>query len=168
MFTFIFGTLFYLLMLGSLALIIFGLPGTWLIIVLNGFYALLSGGDAFTWEFFIWLLGLAVFGEIAEFFLGHYGAKRFGGSNKGSFAGIIGAIVGSIFGAPFFFGVGALFGALFGAFVACTLVELMSGLEFSKAAHAGFGTALGRFGGFVVKIGVGVTMLVMSWPVIFN
>lgn len=164
---FILATLIVLLMIGSLVLIVFGLPGTWVIIGLTGAWAFFAGGAQFTWGFFLPMLGLAAFGEIAEFFAGHYGAKRYGGTNQGSFAGIVGAIVGSILGAPFFFGLGALPGSLLGAFTACFMVERGRGMPSREAARASWGVTLGRFGGFVVKMGVGIALIVLSAPALY-
>ena len=162
------GVLFCILMLAGLALVVFGLPGLWLILILNAVWAFIFGGAAFTTSFFVWLAALAVFAEVAEFLLGHYGTKYFGGSTQASFAGIIGAIIGSILGAPLFFGLGALLGALVGAFVACLVAEMVRGMAFAPASKAAFGSAIGRFGGFVVKMGVGIAMLFMSFPAIFE
>ena len=164
---FILATLIVLLMIGSLVLIIFGLPGTWVIIGLTGLWAFFAGGTQFTWGFFLPLIGLAIFAEIVEFFAGHYGAKRYGGTNRGSIAGIIGAIVGSILGAPFFFGLGALPGSLLGAFTACFIVERGRGMPSREAARAAWGVTLGRFGGFVVKMGVGIALIVLSAPALY-
>jgi uncharacterized protein YqgC (DUF456 family) len=155
------------LLVASLFLIIFSLPGTWVILGLTGLWAAFVDGPAFTTQFFLILAGLALLGEIAEFFAGHWGAKKFGGSNKGSMGGMIGAIIGAIVCAPILFGLGALLGALGGGFLGCWLVERHRGMANKNALRAAFGATLGRFGGFIIKLGVGVTMLVLSIPAIW-
>jgi hypothetical protein len=66
--------------------------------------------------------------------------------------------------APLFFGFGALLGALGGGFAGCWLVEKFSGANSSDAANAAFGATLGRFGGFVVKLGIGIGMIWLIVP----
>lgn len=75
---------------------------------------------------------------------------------------MIGAIVGAILCAPFFFGLGALPGALLGSFIGTFLMEKSGGMENDAAAKAAWGATLGRFGGFVVKLGIGISMVWMS------
>jgi uncharacterized protein YqgC (DUF456 family) len=145
------------LMTLCLPLLIFGLPGNWIMLVIAGLWSYFSGA-AFGWSFFIPLLGLALAGEALEFLLGIFAGKRFGGTGKGNIGGIIGGILGGIFGAGFGFGLGALPGALLGAFGGSFVLEKLHGMERNKALHAALGTMLGRFGGFMVKLGIGITI----------
>ena len=153
-----------ILMVLSLMLIFLGLPGNWVILIITGLWAFFTSAPDFGWQFFLFLVGLAGLGELVEFFAQHYGAKRYGGSNKGSVGGMIGAIVGGILCAPLFFGFGALLGALGGGFIGCYLVEKSSGASHQAAMRASFGATLGRFGGFVVKLGIGIGMIWMIIP----
>ncbi len=154
------------LMVISLMLLMFGLPGNWVVLALAGlwelFFSAPGGGPVFGWKLFLIMGGLALAGEIVEFFLGNYGAKKYGGSGKGSLGGMAGAFAGAIFGAAFLLGFGALPGALAGAFCGCFIVEKLCGKAGGPAAKAAWGAALGRFGGFVVKLGIGVTMVWIS------
>lgn len=152
-----------LLMILSLALIFFGLPGTWVILGIVGIWSFLSG-VSFGWQFFALLIVLAGAGEVLEFGAGYLGARKFGGSNKGSLGGIVGAIAGAIVMAPLFFGLGALIGALAGGFTGCFIVEKGCGASSPQAAKAAFGATLGRFGGFVIKLGIGVGIIWLSVP----
>ena len=156
------------LMILSLLLIFLGLPGTWTIIILVGLWSFFSGTLNFGWQFFALLVGLAAIGELVEFTAGYYGAKRFGGTCKGSIGGIIGAIIGGIVGAPFFFGLGALPGALAGCYIGCFLMEKLHGASSGAAANAALGSTLGRFGGFVVKLGIGIGIICLSVPRIWE
>ena len=156
------------LMLLSLMLIFLGLPGTWVIIGITGLWAFLSGAPDFGWQFFVLVLGLAAAGEVVEFLAGYYGAKRFGGSSKGSIGGVIGAIVGGFLCAPLFFGFGALLGALGGGFTGCFLMEKMHGASGSAAANAALGSTLGRFGGFLVKLSIGIGIIWLAVPRILS
>lgn len=149
------------LMLAALFLLILGLPGNWVIFGLALVWSIFSGA-AFGGQFFALLLVLAVLGEIMEFAAGHFGGKRFGGTGKGSLGGIIGALVLGIMCAPVLFGLGALLGALAGGFLGSFIFEKYNGMETPRAARAAFGTMIGRFGGFLAKLGVGIAMTALS------
>ena len=153
-----------LLMLAALLLILPGLPGTWLIIGIAGVWSLFCEPGYFGWQYFGVIVCLAALGEIVEFLAGHYGAKYFGGSTAGSYGGIAGAILGGIFGAAFLFGLGALPGALAGGFIGCFIVEKGRGAAVGPALRAAWGATLGRFGGFVVKISIGIGILWTAVP----
>lgn len=154
-------------MIASLFLLILGLPGNWIIFALTLAWSLLSGA-AFGWQFFVLLLGLATLGEVMEFAAGHFGGKRFGGTGKGSLGGIIGALALGIMCAPLLFGLGALLGALAGGFLGSLIFEKLHGMETGKAAKAAFGNMLGRFGGFLAKLGIGITLIVLAAPRIWG
>lgn len=155
------------LMIASLFLLMLGLPGNWLILGLTLAWSLL-GGEPFGWAFFAPLLALAVLGEAAEFAAGHFGGKRFGGTGKGSLGGIIGAFVLGLACAPLLFGLGALLGALAGGYLGSFIFEKAHGMKTSKALRAAFGTMLGRFGGFLAKLGVGIALVALSAPRIWQ
>ncbi|MDL2307653.1 DUF456 domain-containing protein [Desulfovibrio sp. OttesenSCG-928-C06] len=150
-----------------LMLLFIGLPGNWVIIGLTALWAYLSGAT-FGWQFFVILIVLGAVGEVLEFLAGSIGAKKFGGSNKGSIGGIIGAIIGGIMCAPLFFGFGALLGALGGAFIGCFIFEKLHGMATKQALSASVGTTLGRFGGFLAKLAIGMTIIVLSAPRIWE
>ena len=152
------------LMILSLALIFLGLPGTWVILALAGLWAAFTDDSGLGWRFFALLGGMAGIGEFAEFSAGYFGVKRFGGSGKGSLGGMVGAVVGGILCATLFFGFGALLGALAGGFVGCYLMEKITGAAHGPALRAAFGATLGRFGGFVVKLGIGIGMIWITVP----
>lgn len=152
------------LMILSLMLLFLGLPGNWVILLLAGLWAFFTADPHLTWPFFLLLAGMAGVGEAVEFLAGYFGVKRFGGSNKGSIGGMIGALVGGILCAPLFFGFGALLGALGGGFLGCYLLEKLHGSAHVPAVRAAFGATLGRFGGFLVKLGIGIGMIWMAAP----
>ena len=153
-----------ILMALSLFLIFFGLPGTWSILGIAVGWSTLVPAPGFGWPFLLFLVCLAVVGEVAEFIATYFGARKYGGSGKGSLGGMIGAVIGGILCAPFFFGFGALFGALAGGFVGCFLVEKIAGVDNPAAVNAALGATLGRFGGFVVKLGIGIGMIWLIVP----
>jgi uncharacterized protein YqgC (DUF456 family) len=140
-----------------LPLLMFGLPGNWVLLIIAALWSSLSGA-AFGWMFFIPLVGLALGGEVLEFLMSWIAGKYFGGTGRGNFGGIVGGLLGGFLGAGFLFGLGALPGALLGAFGGSFVLEKLHGMEGGKAVRAATGTMLGRFGGFIIKLGAGITI----------
>lgn len=155
------------LMVLSLMLLFLSLPGNWVILGIAALWSFF-GPEPLSWNILIVLLVMAIVGEVLEFFAGTVVAKHFGGSSKGSVGGIIGAIVGAILCAPLFFGFGALLGALGGAFIGSFSVEKLTGMETKAAVNAATGTTLGRLGGFFIKLGLGVSMIILAAPRIWD
>ena len=143
--------------------ILFGLPGTWLMIL---FPVLLKWWqpDQFmvSWTVLGVALGLAVLGEVLEFVLGAAGSRRTGGSTRGAVLALAGSIVGGIVGTalpvPL---VGPLLGACFGAFVGALCGNLWTGRTLFQSFAAGQGAAIGRFWGTVAKLAIGALIVVM-------
>ena len=158
----IFATVLLVIFLGAaLAVIPFGLPGTFLIVLSSLVYAWATEFAEVTWATLALLLAAALFAEGVEAAAGIMGAKRYGSGNMGVLASIAGGIVGALLGAPLFFGLGAIPGALIGAFAAAVLAEVVGGRSLHEALRAGWGTFLGRVAGTAVKGAVAVAMVVI-------
>lgn len=154
-----------------LALVLFGLPGTWLMVLSTAVVAWIQyrpGVDLAHQPISIWtlvaLLVLAVVGEILEFIAGAAGAKRAGGSGRGALAAIAGGFVGAILG-TFLIPVpvlGSLMGAAGGAGMAAWFVELTGGSGHTAAMRIGWGAGVGRLLGTVYKIIVGAMIWLIA------
>ncbi|MDR2603957.1 MAG: DUF456 domain-containing protein [Desulfovibrio sp.] len=145
------------------------LPANWIMIFLVFIWRVANPQPgAMDMVYFVSLIGLAVVGEVVEFFAQAWGTKKYGSSNTGMLGGIIGAIAGALLCAPFFLGLGALAGALAGAWCGCFLFEILRGRPAGDAAQAAKGALLGRFCGIFIKCGIGAAMLVLTyhavWP----
>lgn len=166
--------LFILILLNAawLVLVVFGLPGNWLIVFSTAFVAW------WQWDaqvFSIWTLVaivlLALLGEVVEFFAGMAGAKRAGASWRGSVAAVFGALIGAVAGTfiiaiPF---VGTLVGACGGAGLGVWAVENSRGARSEHALRRGLHAGLGAFIGIVSKLAAGVAIwLIVAvaafWP----
>jgi uncharacterized protein YqgC (DUF456 family) len=154
------------LTLGSLLCwvgIVFGLPGTWLMVL---FPVLLKWWqpDQFlvSWTVLGVAAGLAALGEGLEFVLGAAGSRRTGGSTRGAVLALVGSIVGGVMGialpVPI---VGPLLGACLGAFIGALLGNLWSGRTLFQSAVAGRGAAIGQFRGTVAKLAIGAVIAVL-------
>lgn len=166
--TYIFAATCTAFMLACLFLLFLGLPGTWAILGFAGIWAFFVDNSGFGLPYFALWGGLCLVAEVVEFFAGYYGAKHFGGTDRGSIGGMVGALVGGILCAPLFFGLGALLGALAGGFLGCFVVEKGRGMATAPAAKAAFGVTLGRFGGFVVKLALAVSLLYTALPIVWQ
>ena len=163
-------TVCIVLMVLALGLHIFSLPANWAVLGILLLWRVITPEAATTMDvtFFIIVGGLALLGEILEFAVQMLGAKKYGSSGKGNFGGIVGAIAGAILGAPFFFGLGALAGALCGAYTGCLLMEMGQGRSFDSAAHAAKGAFFGKFLGLGIKFGIGVCLVMLGIPHIWQ
>ena len=154
--------LFLCFLLISLFALFFGLPGNFLILAATALYGFLTDFQEITGQMLLLLTILTLAGEAIEYVLGIAGAKRFGSSNKGIVFSLIGGFVGALLGAPLLFGLGAVFGALIGAFLGAVLVELITlgPAQWRKAVKSGWGNFLGRVGGMISKMAIGIGMIV--------
>ncbi len=147
------------------------LPGNWLLVLFTGIYvAFLPEGmePRISWTVAIFVLVLAILGEIIEFFAGAHGAAKQGGSRRGIVLAILGAIVGSMTGAivslpipiigPL---IGALVGGALGSFAGAWIGEHGTGRTSAERYAIGQGAMLGRLLGTVGKLVIGVIMLVL-------
>lgn len=165
-------TLLYLLGLLLLALacaagllsLLFGLPGTFVILGAALVYAWATGFAAVTWVTLGWLAALAVVGEGLEFFAGAAGAAGAAGqrpTRRATVGALLGGFAGGLLGAPFLFGVGALIGALLGAFIGAALAVASEGGGMGSALSVGLAAMRGRLLGFVLKSAIAVVMVVL-------
>jgi len=150
-----------LVCLVALASLMFGLPGTFLIVVAALVYASATGFAAVRWATIAWLLLLALLGEGIEFFASAAGAAGDRPSRRVTLSVLAGGFAGGIIGAPFLFGVGSLLGALLGAFVSAVLAVSSEGGDAGSALATGWAAMRGRLLGFVLKTAIAVVMLVV-------
>jgi len=175
---YLWATLLVLLNAVWLALVVIGLPGTWLMVISTALLAWwqwdaeTSTGDPM---FAVWMLvaitALAFLGEILEFFAGVLGSQKAGGTRWGSIGALIGGLVGGI-GATFLIPIpviGSLMGACGGAALGALGLELARGGGITASTKSGVGAGVGRFVGTIAKLAVGgVIWLVVAvaafWP----
>ncbi len=135
-----------------------GVPGNWVMIgcaVL--FDYLIKGDEVFHLYTLIAVVAMAVVGELIELTAGAVGAKKFGGTKRGSLGALGGGVFGAVFGTflipiPI---IGTIAGAVIGAFSGATLLELTNGRPKHEAVRAGQGAALGHITGNLTKFAIG-------------
>ncbi|MFO8152942.1 DUF456 domain-containing protein [Thioalkalivibrio sp.] len=152
-----YATILTILNLAFWASILFGLPGTWLMILAAAATDWwLADTAMFGWPVLLTAIMLATLGEILEFFLSAAGSRGAGGTRRAAAlaiaGGIVGAIAGTAFPVPL---LGTLIGASLGAFAGSLLGDLWAGRPVLHSIEAGRGAAAGRFWGTVAKVVVG-------------
>ena len=161
-----------------LALVVLGLPGTWLMV--------LTAAVVLWWQWpcdtaapdpmigiatLIVLTLLALIGELLEFFAGVVGANKAGATKKGSVGALLGGLAGAVAGTflipiPV---VGSLIGAAAGAAAGAWGFELAGGRKMRESMKAGLGAGAGRVFGTIFKTAAGVAMWIILtvailWP----
>jgi len=153
-------TCFGVAVLTGLLLDLLGLFGNWIILGAAGIVWAVTGFAYFSPWALLLMTGLAALGEVLEFALAGFGARRFGGSKGSMVAALVGCIVGAVVGTPLFPLVGTLIGACIGAFGAAALYEyLHQDRSVEQALWTGLGAALGKVGGIFAKFLCGLVIL---------
>ena len=155
-----------------LLLVLFALPGNWLIVILTCLFAWWRWEDGVFSIYTLIAIGvLATLGELFEFFGGMGGAKKAGAHWWGSLGALAGAISGAVVG-TFLIPIilfGTLIGACVGAGLGAWVFELAGGRQMKDSARSGLGAGLGELLGITIKITLGFAIWVIVavaafWP----
>ncbi len=155
-----------------LVLVVFGLPGNWLIVISTCLFAWWRWDDSvFSIYTLIAIAVLAILGELLEFFGAMRGARKAGASWPGSIAALAGAIIGAILGTfliPILF-LGTLLGACIGAGLGAWAMEFSRGAKMHDSARYAVGAGLGKFLGITGKFAIGIiiwliVVVAVFWP----
>lgn len=145
----------------GLALVPFGLPGLWLLVLAVVGYGWLTDFRAVGVITIGVAFGLALAGELLEAWLGFRFAKRYGGSSRAGWGALLGGLVGAVIGVPLPL-VGSVIGAFLGAFAGGALFELTHSRTLGGAVGAGWGAVLGRAAAAAVKVALGLVIGVVT------
>ncbi len=161
-------TIFILVLFIGIFSIIFGFPGTVIILIDTVAYSLITGFKIIGWKIIAVLIILSLLAETIDLLLGSAGAKKFGSSKKGIVASLIGAIAGAILMTPFLLGLGAVIGAFLGGFTGTFIVELIEQRQLKPAVRAGYGTLIGRIAGIFAKSFFALVMIIIILSTIYS
>lgn len=145
----------------GLALIPFGLPGLWVMVLGVIGYGWMTGFHTIGVTTIAVVIGLALVGEILEAWVGFGFARRYGGSNRAGWGALVGGIVGALVGVPVPI-IGSVIGAFAGSFAGAALFEYSSSRIPGTAVRAGWGAMLGRALAAATKIGLGIVIAVIA------
>lgn len=160
-------TVFVLVLFLGLFSIIFGLPGTVIILIDVVIYSFITGFEKIGCKIIIILILISLLAETLDFILGSAGAKKFGSSKKGAAAALVGGIVGAILMTPLLLGLGAVIGAFLGGFAGTFLVEFIQQKNLKPAVRAGWGALLGRIAGVFAKGFFALVMIIITLSAIY-
>jgi len=148
-----------LVLIGSMVLIVLGLPGLWIMIASAITYNVVVPGRPISWlsVFGICILGLVA--EVLDFTLAGKYARKYGGSRKAAWGAIIGGMIGAFIGVPVPI-VGPVIGALIGSFVGALVGEVRHSGDRGAATKVATGALIGRVFGTVIKIALGFTVAI--------
>ena len=152
---------YWALLIFSVITIIFSLPGTFFIVLLNLLYQLVDQVDGINWKLIFILLIISVILELAEFIITAWSSRRFGASKPATVGAIIGSVFGAIVGTGIVPFLGSLIGAFIGAFTGAFLIDLVRTSDPTKSLQSGIGAFTGSVGGKLIKIFGAVGMLVI-------
>jgi uncharacterized protein len=147
--------------LAGLILVPFGLPGLWVMVLGVIGYGWLTGFQTVGVGTIAVVVGLALLGEIVEWWLGFWFAERYGGSRRAGWGALVGGIVGAIVGVPVPL-VGSVIGAFVGSFAGAALFEYTRARAAGVAVRAGWGAVLGRAAAAGLKVALGLVIAVVG------
>ena len=143
----------------SVLMIPFGLPGTWIIAAAAlGYRIMVPDGGVGYFTVGVMVV-LAIISAIIEMTLSASYAKKYGGSRRAGWGAIIGGMVGAIIGIPIPV-IGSVIGAFAGAFVGAFVFEMTKGTEVAGSTKVATGAMIGRGVGAVANVMIGVVMAV--------
>jgi uncharacterized protein YqgC (DUF456 family) len=145
----------------GLALIPFGLPGLWVMVLGVIGYGWLTGFATVGVATIAIVLSLAALGEIVEAWVGFRSARRYGGSRRAGWGAVLGGLVGAVVGVPVPI-VGSVVGAFVGAFAGAAVFEYTVARRAGTAVSAGWGALVGRAVGAAVKVALGLAIGVVA------
>ncbi|MBW2557631.1 MAG: DUF456 domain-containing protein [Deltaproteobacteria bacterium] len=161
-------TIFIIILFIGLFSIIFGLPGTFLILGDVIIYSWITGFEKIGFKIIIALVFISLLAETMDFFLGIAGARRYGSSKTGVALSIIGGIIGAILMAPILFGLGAIIGVFIGGFAGAFIGEYLEQRKLKSAMMAGYGALIGKIAGTLAKGSLAIVMIVITMSAIYS
>lgn len=136
------------------------MPGTWLIVLSAAGYGWYDAWHSIGKMTIVILIGVAVVGEILEFFSSVVTARRAGASRKAGWGGLIGGTLGMFCLSPTIavVPIGPVIGALLGCFIGATVGEMIVRNKLVGSARVGVFSALGMALGTAAKLGLSFVM----------
>lgn len=151
----------------SLVMIVFGLPGLWIMIASAVGYNILGGEQRIGWLSIAGIVILAVIAEVLEFSLAGKYARKYGGSRRAGWGAIIGGMIGAFAGIPIPI-IGSVIGAFAGSFIGALIAELSRGSSGGDATKVATGALIGRLLATALKVGIGCTLAVWIFLAAMN
>ena len=144
--------IFLIGLVGSLLPVVPGSLIVWFGVVVHRVW--MGPEDSVTWKIVIITGVIMLVGQLADFFMGIWGARKFGATWKGAVGAFVGALVGFFVPPPLFWLiVGPIIGAIIG--------ELAAGRSLRDGGKAGIGTVIGGIVAFALKFGLSACVIAL-------
>jgi uncharacterized protein YqgC (DUF456 family) len=141
-----------LMLAGSVASIIPGIPGTPILLLTAIVHRVCFGAASVNNWVLAGLVLLTLISVVLDYIASMVGAKKLGARWWGIVGAMVGGLVGMFFGLP---------GIIIGPFLGAVLFELIGGYKIKPAAKAGAGALLGLFAGAVGKLAICMVMMLL-------
>jgi uncharacterized protein len=147
-----------LVMVGALALIPLGVPGTW---IMAGVLALGALAGRVGVGVLVAVILLAALAELVEFVAAARVNRRYGGSRAAFWGAVVGGIGGVVIGMPVPL-IGPVLAGFVGSFVGAAAVTVYESRDYDSALRVGRGALVGRVVSAAVKTSAGIIILVVG------
>lgn len=144
----------------GLILIAFGLPGSWLVLLVGALLGLAEAPGAPGGTAILIAFGLAITGEVIEWIAAVRWTGRRGGSRRAGWGALAGGIIGAVIGLPLPL-IGSVVGSFLGSFLGALIAEYSATRESSRAGRVAWGALIGRVVGTAVKMTLTIIMAVV-------
>lgn len=161
-------TVFILVLFMGIYSIVFGIPGTAVILIDVIIYALITGFERISIKIVLILLVISILAEAIDFSFGVAGAARFGISKRAIWISTISGFIGAVAMTPFFFGLGTITGIFLGGFAGVLAIELVHQSKLKPALRTGYDAILGRVAGTLIKGFCALVMIVITMSNIYS
>jgi Protein of unknown function (DUF456). len=161
-------TVFILVLFIGIFSIVFGIPGTAVILIDVILYALITGFEKVSIKVVLVLLVISILAETIDFSIGVAGAARLGISRRAIWISVISGFVGALALTPFFFGLGTVAGIFLGGFAGVLAIELVQQSRLKPALRTGYGAILGRVAGTLIKGFCALVMIIITMSNIYS
>jgi len=151
--------LWALLLVVASLFVYLGLGGNFIILGLALVYALVTGFSTLGWTLLLILAGIAVVGEVLEFFIGTFFAAGRGATRSGIVGAFVGGLAGAALGNSAVPVIGAVLGAFLGAFLGAVAGEYRHQKKLDSSLRIGAWSFLGRLVAIGVKHLCGMVMV---------
>lgn len=157
--------LFSIIALAGLAITIFGIGGTFLVLAGALIYNLVSWSMTISLNALLWITGLAILGEILEYLITMIGLKATGASQYSLIGTIIGGFAGAML-LSFIPIIGTIIGLLLGAILGAYILEYFHTRNSKKAWKAAKTALMGRMIVSLSKFIIAIIQIVIVLKII--
>ena len=161
-------SLFILILFAGIFSIIFGIPGTIIILIDIIMYAFVTGFEKIGIPLIAILIAITILAEGLDFVLGISGAAQLGITKRVVWISALGSLAGAMLLTPVFFGLGTVLGIFLGGFACVLMFELLHQSKLKPALRSGYSALLGRVAGTLAKGFFALVMIIITMSNIYS